>query len=147
MDGVSIVAAIEGRAFDRGHQYWHYPHGPVYEAPSYQGTAFVSSVRKGDWKLLFFYDDRHYELYKVSSDIGESTDLMGTSLQAKREAHQRSRALCDYLAAVNAHLGNIAFRTSDKVYWDGKSMTFADNAKANALLTPEYRAPWVLPSV
>jgi predicted dehydrogenase len=51
------------------------------------------------------------------------------------------------LAAVNAHLGNIAFRTSDKVYWDGKTMTFEGNDKANALLTPSYRAPWVLPSV
>ncbi len=51
------------------------------------------------------------------------------------------------VAAVNAHLGNIAFRTNDKVYWDGKSMTFDGNAKANALLTPTYRAPWVLPTV
>jgi hypothetical protein len=48
---------------------------------------------------------------------------------------------------VNAHLGNIAFRTNDKVYWNGKSMTFEANAKANALLSPTYRAPWVLPRV
>ena len=31
------------------------------------------------------------------------------------------------LAAVNAHLGNIAFLTGAKVHWDGRDMTFKDN--------------------
>ena len=50
------------------------------------------------------------------------------------------------LAAVNAHLGNIAFRTGEKVRWDRTDMRFDDNDRANALLTPHYRAPWKLPT-
>ncbi len=51
------------------------------------------------------------------------------------------------LAAVNAHLGNIAFSTGAKVDWDPEGRQFADNPHANALLTPTYRAPWTLPQV
>ena len=53
------------------------------------------------------------------------------------------------LAAVNAHLGNIAFRTGGKVVWDAKKQMFegeADSA-ANKMLRTPYRAPWTLPQV
>jgi len=51
------------------------------------------------------------------------------------------------LAAINAHLGNIAFRTGTKLHWDGAKMEFKDNAGANALLRANYRDPWKLPRV
>lgn len=51
------------------------------------------------------------------------------------------------LAATNAHLGNIAFRTGTKLHWDGAKLQFKDNPKANALLRPNYRDPWKLPQV
>ena len=51
------------------------------------------------------------------------------------------------LAAVNAHLGNIAFRTGGKVLWDSKTLKFKDNTAANAMVTPRYRGPWTLPNV
>ena len=51
------------------------------------------------------------------------------------------------LAAVSAHLGNIAFRTGGKVVWDAQKQAFAGppDSSANALLEPPYRAPWTLP--
>ena len=51
------------------------------------------------------------------------------------------------LAAVNAHLGNAAFRTNRKVHWDSSVQRFRDNDDANRLLTPTYREPWHLPRV
>jgi len=65
----------------------------------------------------------------------------------------RSRATprCDVrtgsLAAVNAHLGNIALRTGDVVDWQAEKRRFEDNRVANALLKPDYRRPWKLPDV
>ena len=50
------------------------------------------------------------------------------------------------LAAVNAHLGNIAFRTGEKVQWDSTNTSFVDNGRANELLMPHCRAPWKLPT-
>lgn len=45
--------------------------------------------------------------------------------------------------AIVCHMGNIAFRTGDKVYWDGQRF---DSDAANALVTPTYRGPWKLPA-
>lgn len=46
-----------------------------------------------------------------------------------------------------AHLGNIAYRTGRKVFWDNASNSFKNDSEANGLLVPEYRAPWKLPRV
>ncbi len=50
-----------------------------------------------------------------------------------------------WLAAVNAHLGNVAFRTGRKVYWDQESLSFPGDDEANALIRSSYRRPWKLP--
>jgi predicted dehydrogenase len=49
------------------------------------------------------------------------------------------------VAAINAHMGNIAFKTGTKIYWDAKAGKF-DNAEANKFIVPEYHNGWKLPS-
>lgn len=50
--------------------------------------------------------------------------------------------------ALYAHMANIAARTGDeKLVWDEDNNRFANAAKANALIVPEYRTPWKLPKV
>ena len=51
------------------------------------------------------------------------------------------------LAAVNAHLGNIAMRTGNALDWNKDTQRFSDNRSANAFLKPDYRGPWQLPVV
>ena len=51
------------------------------------------------------------------------------------------------LAAVNAHLGNIALRTGESLDWDTERGRFSNSRQANAYLQPQYRRPWKLPSV
>ena len=62
----------------------------------------------------------------------------------------REQAACPprtaWLAAVNAHLGNVAFRTSRKVLWDHDSLSFLGDDEANALIKSRYRSPWKLPA-
>ena len=41
-------------------------------------------MRKGDWKLFYFYEDKSVELYDVKNDISEKKNL--TTEQAKRTA-------------------------------------------------------------
>ena len=61
----------------------------------------------------------------------------------------RNRA-CNASIEIGAHiakfsqLGNIAYRTGKKLYWDGAS--FGD-AEADAYLCKEYRKPWELPQI
>ena len=58
---------------------------------------------------------------------------------------------CPIEAAANTatvcHMGNIAYRTGDKIHWDAAANRFGDDKAANALITPKYRAPWRLPNV
>ena len=58
---------------------------------------------------------------------------------------------CNIEIAANtarvAHLGNIAVKTGDRLYWDTDNSRFIDNDAANALLVPDYRAPWERPKV
>ncbi len=51
------------------------------------------------------------------------------------------------LVAAYAHAGNIALRTRSQLVWDESKKNFGDNAAANAMITPKYRKPWVLPVV
>ena len=49
------------------------------------------------------------------------------------------------VAAINAHMGNIAYKVGRRVYWDAQAGAFKDDREANALLTPEYHNGWELP--
>lgn len=49
--------------------------------------------------------------------------------------------------AMVAHMGNIAYRTGHQLSWDENKGKFKDDAAANKLIKPEYRAPWKFPVV
>jgi hypothetical protein len=51
------------------------------------------------------------------------------------------------LVALYAHMGNIALRTQSRLVWNESTKNFGNNTSANALITPTYRKPWVLPKL
>jgi predicted dehydrogenase len=52
------------------------------------------------------------------------------------------------IAALHLHIPNIAARTGESVLiWDDDKNMFTNSEKANALIKPEYRAPWTFPMV
>jgi len=51
------------------------------------------------------------------------------------------------VAAVNAQMGNIAYKTGSKIFWDAKKGNFGDNAEANKLIKPNYHNGWEMPVV
>ena len=61
--------------------YWHYPHY------SNQGGVPAGAVRKGDWKLIEFYEDGRLELYNVREDIGERRNLVEKEPRKRAELH------------------------------------------------------------
>jgi arylsulfatase A-like enzyme len=46
---------------------WHFPH--TYDGPPY------SAIRRGDWKLIYWYADDRVELYNLADDISEIYNL------------------------------------------------------------------------
>jgi predicted dehydrogenase len=49
------------------------------------------------------------------------------------------------VAAINAQMGNIAFRTGTKVYWDAEKGKFKNNAEADKYITAKYNNGYKLP--
>ncbi len=50
-----------------------------------------------------------------------------------------------HLSSAYCHLGNIAYRLGRKLKVDPSTESFVDDPEANAMLTREYRAPFVVP--
>ena len=51
---------------------WHMPHQWGARGP---GIEPFSSLRHGNWKLIYFHDGPRFELYDLDRDLGETTDL------------------------------------------------------------------------
>ena len=58
------AATLPGRAL-----FWHYPN--VW-GPKGPGIHCHSSIRRGDWKLVYDHQYRSYELYNLAEDLGET---------------------------------------------------------------------------
>jgi hypothetical protein len=50
------------------------------------------------------------------------------------------------VAAINAQMGNIAFKTGHKVSWDASTKMFKDDDEANKLIMAKYNNEWKLPT-
>ena len=69
LDGKSLVPLLKGKLFKDRFLYWHYPHY------GNQGGDPNAIVRKGDWKLIYYFEDGKNELYNLMNDIGETNNV------------------------------------------------------------------------
>ena len=87
-------------------------------------------------------------LYKVKEDEPDGLDLHTINhLDCIKRRDRNTKASIEigsHICKFSA-LGNIAFRTGKKLFWDGSR--FTNDEASNALLTKQYRSPWVLPDV
>ena len=51
------------------------------------------------------------------------------------------------VAAINAQMGNIAYRTGTKVFWDSGKGEFRNNKDANQLISAAYHNGWKVPTL
>ena len=68
-DGQSILPLIAGNGTNERSLFWHYPHF------SNQLGRPASAIRKGDWKLVYFFETEEKELYHIVDDNSESSNL------------------------------------------------------------------------
>lgn len=82
LDGESLVPLLKGGEGKERSIYWHFPaylqsYGVSHfeqRDPLFRSRP-CSVVRRGDWKLLQFFESGDLELYNLVNDIGETTDL------------------------------------------------------------------------
>ncbi len=51
------------------------------------------------------------------------------------------------IAAINAQMGNIAYKTGTKIFWDEAKQKFIKNKEANKLISAPYHNGWKLPTI
>lgn len=98
VDGVSFVKYLKNyRLHDNSRVLtWHFPSNwgqgeatlrKYYPAMKVEqiGMGPASAIRKGDWKLIYFYGTKQVELYDVKHDISESKDLSKTHINKVKE--------------------------------------------------------------
>lgn len=79
LDGMSIVPKLYPSKSEQQTRpiFWHYPgYLPASSDNGTWRTTPVTSMVHGNWKLLYFYESGKYELYNLSSDIGEKNNLV-----------------------------------------------------------------------
>ncbi len=96
LDGESLVPLLHGKSkLQREAIYWHYPHYHPGSATPY------SAIRKGDFKLIHFFEDDRVELYNLKKDLSEKNDLAKTEPKKVAELRQQ---LNEWRTTVGAQL-------------------------------------------
>ena len=69
IDGKDLLPLIRREAWPERPLVWHYPHY------GNQGGDPSSVIRRGDWKLIHYWEDGHDELYHLGDGAQEQEDL------------------------------------------------------------------------
>lgn len=125
------------------------PYGKSYGL-AYKGNDATLVINREEWEVL-------PEMQNGTPKVAGMPKQSGGD---NHEAHMKNFIECiksrkdpnctienGRLVAMYAHMANIALRTNSRLEWNEAGKNFGNNAAANALITPVYRKPWVLPKV
>lgn len=91
LDGKSLVPLLnrKDKAYIERPLFWHFPayleqgnaetHDPIFRSTP------ASVVRKGDWKLIQYYETDAFELFNLRTDISEKKDLSKVEISKTEE--------------------------------------------------------------
>ncbi len=136
VDGQSLVPLLGGERapeVENRDLFWHYPHY------GNQGGEPSAIIRRGDWKLIHYWEDGRDELYDLRSDPGEQTDVIAQNRELARTLRQR---LNTWLTETNARLP-----VRDLQYEDAAFQTWLKRQQTTALERLERQhAAYLLPA-
>jgi len=92
-DGVSLKPLFTGGTISDRALIWHYPHY------GNQGGDPSSIIRRGDWKLIHYYETGKEELYNLKTDLAELNDVAN---EHPEKVKTLGKELFAYLAKVGA---------------------------------------------
>ena len=76
VDGKSFLPLLAGKKGSNNRSLlWHFPNNWGPQGP---GIGATSTLRRGDWKLIYFHADERFELYNIAEDISEKNNLVGS---------------------------------------------------------------------
>jgi predicted dehydrogenase len=119
------------------------------------GVAFVGNngtlvIDRSGWEVLPEVDDGQYAVEALPPRGGSGgLDAHAENFVASIKGDATPNCPVETAAntAINAHLGNIAYKLGRRVDWDASAREFPGDDEANDHIWPTYRAPWTLPQV
>lgn len=122
-----------------------------------EGIAFIGNnatlvVNRGGWEIIAEKKDGKPLIEGMArvKPEGNALDKHTQNLVDAIQANDASMLHCGIetgsIAAINAHMGNIAYKTGKKIYWDADKGLFTDKS-ANKLVHANYHNGWELPKV
>ncbi|GAB3996592.1 Gfo/Idh/MocA family oxidoreductase [Spirosoma daeguense] len=127
-----------------------------------EGIAFIGNnatlvLNRDGWELLPETETKNgIKVYKVEDIpkqvrngdyLGEHTKNFVQAIKSNDASILKCGIETGSIAAINAHMGNIAYKTGRKVYWDATAKGFKNDTQANALMAAHYHNGWKLPAV
>ena len=126
-----------------------------------EGIAFIGNngtlvVNRGGWEVIpeagWVDGMREYKMEALPKQYKGNTNILKLHCENFVEAIQKNDASIlntgiesGSVAAINAQMGNIAFKTGRKLYWDAAAGNFKNDKEANALIKANYHNGWKLP--
>ncbi len=126
---------------------------PYLEESGEPGVAFIGekgilAINRASWKVIPLQDNGKYlmEAFPPRKSSGGGLDAHTKNFFECIKSRKDPNCTIEMgrNAALVAHLGNMAYRTGKKLDWNDKESRVINDAGANSLLTPGYRAPWKL---
>lgn len=125
-------------------------------ATNTEGGATVGNIFYGSEGHLVIKGYNTYEIYfgqkNEPGPKGRDGDPLGKhfanfieAVRARDTSIQHGPVETAHTSSALAHLGNIAYRLDRKLKFDPKAERFVGDTEADALLTREYRAPYIVP--
>ena len=103
LDGHNLTPYLIGKAGTHRPQRFvaHFPHGR-------HNNNLFSTLREGDWKIIYNYQPKTWELYDLNNDLSESKNLIGSKPEVAAEMAQKLVAELERMDAqfpINHHTG------------------------------------------
>ncbi|MXV49438.1 Gfo/Idh/MocA family oxidoreductase [Pedobacter sp. HMF7647] len=113
---------------------------------AYIGDNGTLILNRGGWEVI--PEAKKMEAVSLIKPSDNGLDLNTTNFIDVMKSRDLSKLNCPieigYNAALISHLGNIAYKTGERIYWDAGKQKF-NNSKANDYLKAQYHNSWKLP--
>ena len=131
-----------------------------------EGIAFIGNngtliVNRGGYEVIVEREPKGYsswgddkmetiESFKMSggpNHLDLHTQNFVEAIKANDPSILNTHISSGSVAAINAQMGNIAYKTGRKVYWDASAGSFKNDDEANKLIKANYHNGWKVPEV
>ncbi|MCC5939457.1 MAG: Gfo/Idh/MocA family oxidoreductase [Lunatimonas sp.] len=126
-----------------------------------EGIAFIGNngtlvVNRGGWKVIAETENvdgqrkEKIEAMELVRPSGNAQQIHCKNFVDAIKSNDASKLNCGIktgsVAAINAHMGNVAYKLGRKIYWDAQKGAFTES-DANLLTQANYQNGWKLPQV